>query len=75
MKSCCSNSKSRWPMVIMIGLLAVIAGLLTFGNARGASLAALPLLSVLICPLMMFVMMYLMPRQHDEKASANTDKS
>lgn len=68
MKSCCSNGKSRWPMLIMIGLLALIAGLSIFGNVRGTSLAALPLLSVLVCPLMMFLMMYLMPHQHGEEA-------
>jgi len=75
MKSCCSNGKSRWPMFIMIGLLALIAGLSVFGNLRGASLAALPLMSVLVCPLMMFVMMFIMPRMHGGAASESKDPS
>ena len=72
MKSCCTHGKSRWPMFIIAGLLALFAGWPIFGNVRGASLAALPLLSVLICPLMMFLMMYLMPHQHEKEAPAQS---
>ncbi|MBV8049328.1 MAG: DUF2933 domain-containing protein [Paludibacterium sp.] len=68
MKSCCSNGNSRWPMFVVMGLLAFIAGWLVLGHGRGAAWTVLPLLSGLICPLMMVFMMFGMPHRHEAAA-------
>jgi preprotein translocase subunit YajC len=80
MKSCCShsNGKTSWISHLIMAVALVSIVYLVFGRAHPGSLAYLPVLSVLVCPIMMFFMMYMMvkprasaPRDTDASAGHN----